>query len=78
MHLRSVFAKLLDDQIFPNAVELFGVLNNPLGIYICIGDLFEGIVAATTSTLTTAAENSFRDLLASALSWTSVLANTGK
>lgn len=43
-----------------------------------ISDLFEGIVSATISSLTTKAEESFRELLASALSWTETLGNNGK
>ena len=49
-------------------------LGEPLNVsQLALDDLFNGILCATTSTLTTAAEDSFRDLLASAISWTSVL-----
>lgn len=51
-----------------------GKIGDPINVSeLALGDLFEGIVAATTSSLTTVAEDSFRDLLASALSWSFVL-----
>ena len=54
-------------------------LEEPINVnQLALGDLFEGIVAATTSSITTAAEKSFRELLASALSWTETLEKNGK
>lgn len=51
-----------------------GKIGDPINVSeLAIGDLFEGIVAATTSSLSTVAESSFRELLASALSWSTVL-----